>query len=63
MAVEIVGFNQVYECAKNMESIKRHAKQFTKKKIEKLIADLIADGMDAKIAKITAESMAEAGLI
>lgn len=63
MAVEIVGFNKAYESAKNVESIKRHAKQFTKKKIEKLVADLIADGMDANIAKITAESMAETGLI
>lgn len=63
MTVEIIGFNQAYECAKNVESIKRHAKQFTKKKVEKLVAELIADGMDAEVAKITAESMAETGLI
>lgn len=63
MAIEIIGFNEAYENAKNVESIKHHAKQFTKKKIAKLVADLIADGMDAQIAKITAESMAETGLI
>lgn len=63
MAVEIVGFNEAYEICKNCESIKRLSKQFIKKKVNKLVADLIADGMNPKTAKIVAESMAKAGLI
>ena len=61
--VEIVGFNDAYANARNIEMVKKYAKQAMNKKIKKLVDELIADGMEAAMAKSIAKSMAEAGLI
>lgn len=61
--VEIVGFNEAYERATYVESVKRHHKNAQAKKIDKLVAELIASGEDAKTARAVAKSMAAAGLI
>lgn len=60
---KIIGFNEAYERATYIETVKGYAKKATKKKIDKLVAELIASGEDAKTARIVAKSMAEAGLI
>lgn len=61
--IEITGFNEAYENAVNIETVKKYAKQAMSKKIKNLVDELIANGMDAKMAKATAKSMAECGLI
>lgn len=60
---EIKGFNEAYERATYIESVKGHYKRAQAKKIEKLTAELIASGEDAKTARAVAKSMADAGLI
>ena len=61
--IEITGFNEAYENAVNIETVKKYAKQAMNKKIKNLVDELITNGMDAKMAKATAKSMAECGLI
>lgn len=61
--VEIVGFNEAYANARNIETVKKYANQAMKKKINKLVAELVSDGMEIAMAKAVAKSMAEGGLI
>lgn len=61
--VEIKGFNEAYERATYAETVKSYYKKAQAKKINQLVAELIASGEDDKTAKAVAQSMAAAGLI
>ena len=61
--IEIVGFNEAYANARNIETVKKLARQAMNKKINALVEQLVADGTDIKMAKAVAKSMAEGGLL
>ena len=63
MAVEVKGFNEAYENARNIETVKKYARQAMNKKIKALVEQLVAEGTDVKMAKAVARSMAEGGLL
>ncbi len=63
MVVEIKGFNEAYENARNIETVKKYARQAMNKKVKALVEQLVAEGTDIKMAKAVAKSMAEGGLL
>ena len=63
MAKEIKGFNEAYENARNIETVKKYARQAMNKKVKAIVEQLVAEGTDIKTAKAVAKSMAEGGLL
>lgn len=61
--IEIVGFNEAYANARNIETVKKLAKQAMNRKINANVEQLVANGTDIKTAKAVAKSMAEGGLL